>query len=162
LCKSRGARCFEQGSEDPSSSGSKPNNLRKHSTSGRRSKSQAGTSIDRSEKLFEDAETSDLIVSEKIDSAPIVSLLVDAKVNWMFGKIEVYLPFGLTVIHSFLNWQNLKRPSHPLCCQRVMNRLTLDCQTEVRIRNFLLITLSVVNPHVYAPLYVQCCRAMTR
>lgn len=81
MCKSRGARCIEQGSEDPSFPGSKRSNLRKQFANGRRSKNQAGISIDQPEELFEDAETSDLILSEKINSAPIVSLLIDAKVN---------------------------------------------------------------------------------
>jgi hypothetical protein len=81
LCKSRGARCIDQGSEDSSLLESKRSNLRKQSAIGRKSKNQAGTSIDQPEKIIEDAETSDLMLSEKIDSAPIVSLLLDAKVN---------------------------------------------------------------------------------
>lgn len=81
LCKSRGARCIEQGSEDPRVSESRRSALHKESKNGRKAKDQAETSIDQPEKLFEDAETSDLMLSEKIDSAPIVSLLLDAKVN---------------------------------------------------------------------------------
>lgn len=158
LCKSRGVRCIEQGSEDPSSSGSKPTNHRKHSANGRSSKSQAAISFDQPEKLFEDADTSDLQLPEKIDSAPIVSLLVDAKVNSFFWKDS---PSNLTGVHSFLNSQTPKRPILPLCYQRVTNRLTLDCQAEIRICEFLSIILLVVNPHVYAPLYVQYFRAMT-
>ncbi|KAK1254026.1 hypothetical protein MKX08_008021 [Trichoderma sp. CBMAI-0020] len=80
LCKSRGARCIEQGSEDPSFPESKRSSLRKQSTNGRKTKKQTGTPIDQPEKVFEDAETSDLVVS-KIDSAPIVSLLLDAKLS---------------------------------------------------------------------------------
>lgn len=103
MCKSRGARCFEQGSEDPRFSGSKQSNLRKQSTNARKSKKQTGTSIDQPEKVFEDAETSDLVLSEKIGSAPIVSLLLDAKVNWIIGKIRVYLQSAPNLIHSFLS-----------------------------------------------------------
>lgn len=44
-------------------------------------KEKASISINQPEKLFKDAETSDLVLSEKIDPAPMVSLLVDVKVN---------------------------------------------------------------------------------
>lgn len=88
LCKSRGARCTEQGSEDPRVPEPKRNNFRKQSANGRESKNQAETSIDQPEKLFEDAESSDLMLSEKIDSAPIVSLLLDAKVSWVIRNFK--------------------------------------------------------------------------
>jgi hypothetical protein len=103
LCKSRGARCVEQGSEDPKLSESKRSTLHRESKNGRKSKNQAGTSIDQPEKLFEDAETSDLMLSEKIDSAPIVSLLLDAKVNQIIEKIRAYLTLTLHLTRSFLS-----------------------------------------------------------
>lgn len=103
MCKSRGARCIEQGTEDPSSSETKPNSLRKHHDNERRSKIRAGTAIDQPDNLFEDAEPSDLILSEKIDSAPIVSLLIDAKVNSCLENRCLFFPWSLTVIYSFLN-----------------------------------------------------------
>lgn len=101
LCKSRGARCIEQGSEDPRVSESKRSNLRKQSANGREPESQAGTSVDQPEKLFEDAESSDLMLSDKIDSAPIVSLLLDAKVTWIIGNLRFYCPQLLTLYIAF-------------------------------------------------------------
>ncbi|KAL6894875.1 hypothetical protein GGI43DRAFT_412409 [Trichoderma evansii] len=100
LCKSRGARCIEQGSEDLSSSGSKPDNLRKLPANEIRSKSQTGTSINQPEKLFEDAETSDLILSEKIDSAPIVSLLVNAKLSKLAKPEAAETPALLSTVNE--------------------------------------------------------------
>jgi hypothetical protein len=82
LCKSRGGRCIEQGSEDLSLSETKPSALRKRPVNEKESQSQTGISSDQSGKFCADAETSDLVLSERVNHAPIVTLLVDAKVNF--------------------------------------------------------------------------------
>ncbi|KAL7947097.1 hypothetical protein V8C42DRAFT_319651 [Trichoderma barbatum] len=81
LCKSRDGRCIEQGYEDAGISESKSSVPRKQPANGKTSQSRNGISADQPPKFSGDAETSDVLVSERANYAPIVSLLVDAKLS---------------------------------------------------------------------------------
>ncbi|UKZ78813.1 hypothetical protein TrVFT333_006558 [Trichoderma virens FT-333] len=81
LCKSRDGRCIEQGYEDVGISESKSSVPRKQPANEKASQGRNGTSADQPPKFSGDAETSDVLVSERANYAPIVSLLVDAKLS---------------------------------------------------------------------------------
>ncbi|EHK20511.1 uncharacterized protein TRIVIDRAFT_114486, partial [Trichoderma virens Gv29-8] len=76
LCKSRDGRCIEQGYEDVGISESKSSVPRKQPANEKASQGRNGTSADQPPKFSGDAETSDVLVSERANYAPIVSLLL--------------------------------------------------------------------------------------
>lgn len=88
LCKSRDGRCIEQGYEEVGISESKPSVARKQPANGKASQGRNGISADQPPKFTcsGDVETSDVLAAERANYAPIVSLLVDAKVSL---KIDV-------------------------------------------------------------------------
>ncbi|KAK0761929.1 hypothetical protein N5P37_004729 [Trichoderma harzianum] len=83
LCKSRDGRCIEQGYEEVGISESKPSVPRKQPANGKASQGRNGISADQPPKFTcsGDAETSDVLAAERANYAPIVSLLVDAKLS---------------------------------------------------------------------------------
>ncbi|PTB64990.1 hypothetical protein BBK36DRAFT_1169775 [Trichoderma citrinoviride] len=81
LCKSRDGRCIEQGYEDVGLLDPRSSAPRKSPTNGKTSQGRNGISTDQPPKFCGDAETSDVLVSERANNAPIVSLLVDAKLS---------------------------------------------------------------------------------
>lgn len=97
LCKSRDGRCIEQGYEEVGTSESKSSVPRKQPANGKTSQGRNGTSADQPPKFSGDAETSDALASERANYAPIVSLLVDAKVSL---QIELMIMYGQLVIGS--------------------------------------------------------------
>ncbi|KAL6859445.1 hypothetical protein J3F83DRAFT_748957 [Trichoderma novae-zelandiae] len=81
LCKSRGGRCIEQGSEDAGLPEPRSGAPRKSPPNGKASQGRNGISADQPPKFCGDAESSDVLESERTNYAPIVSLLVDAKLS---------------------------------------------------------------------------------
>ncbi|KAH0499803.1 hypothetical protein TgHK011_006969 [Trichoderma gracile] len=81
LCKSRDGRCIEQGYEDVTFPDPRSSGVRKSPTNGKAPQVWNGSSADQPPKAFGDAETSDVLASERANNAPIVSLLVDAKLS---------------------------------------------------------------------------------
>lgn len=93
LCKSRDGRCIEQGYEEVGISESKPSVPRKQPANGKASQGRNGISADQPPKFTcsGDVETSDVLAAERANYAPIVSLLVDAKVSFKDRCHGLYL-----------------------------------------------------------------------